>query len=257
MHTLFPLQSQLLWSSQITIPPLDRHFPLKSPLPPDSNELKPMSSSTTKSSAPSASHLQTTPEVWAECLLDFHKCYLQGDSLMLGTLKIDTNLWNELCTLVEEIHTSPNPGIDFNHYITLLQFNPNNPVLSNWLTFTQEFPSKFGVFDTVVEAEENLFNLWMHNNKHFMIFIIWFKSKAYKTGWNYNALRFALYHALPQHIKDILCLAPKQTTYNGYKALITQVNQCYWEDWSENMALQTTWNASGNTDWQARATNGN
>ncbi|KAG5323776.1 hypothetical protein C0989_011932, partial [Termitomyces sp. Mn162] len=113
-------------------------------------------------------------------------------------------------------------GIAFNHYTVLLRFNPNNPVLSNWLAFTQEFSSKFGVFDTVAEAEENLFNLRMRDSKRFMTFIVRFKREAYKTGWNYNALRFAFHRALPQRIKDVLCLVPKQTTYDGYKALVTQ-----------------------------------
>ncbi|KAG5350532.1 hypothetical protein C0989_010574 [Termitomyces sp. Mn162] len=80
--------------------------------------------------------------------------------------------------------------------------------------------------------------------------------KAYKTRWNYNALHFALCHALPQQIKDVLHLTPKQTTYNGHKALVTQVNQHYWEDHSENMAPQTSWNTSSNTNWQAGAANG-
>ncbi|KAG5332147.1 hypothetical protein C0989_007121 [Termitomyces sp. Mn162] len=129
-------------------------------------------------------------------------------------------------------------------------------MLSNWLAFTQEFSSKFGVFDTVAEAEENLFNLRMCDNKRFTTFIVRFEREAYKTGWNYNALRFALRRALPQQIKDVLCLAPKQTTYNGYKVLVTQVDQCYWEDCSENTAPRTLWNASSNTNWQAGATNG-
>ncbi|KAG5349618.1 hypothetical protein C0989_002715 [Termitomyces sp. Mn162] len=53
----------------------------------------------------------TTPEVWADQLLNFHECYLQGNlpETMQGTLGIDNNLRNELRTLVEEIHTSPNP----------------------------------------------------------------------------------------------------------------------------------------------------
>ncbi|KAG5332040.1 hypothetical protein C0989_007393 [Termitomyces sp. Mn162] len=79
---------------------------------------------------------------------------------------------------------------------------------------------------------------------------------AYETGWNYNALRFALHRALPQQIKDVLCLVPKQTAYDGYKALVTQIGQCYWEDHSENTAPQTSWNTSSNTNWQAGATNG-
>ncbi|KAG5724406.1 hypothetical protein E4T56_gene15985 [Termitomyces sp. T112] len=156
----------------------------------------------------------------------------------------------------EEVANLSNPGIAFDHYTALLQFDPNNPVLSNWLAFTQEFSSKFGVFDTVAEAEENLFNLQMCDNKHFTTFIVWFKWEAYETSWNYNTLRFALHHALPQQIKDVLCLAPKETTYDGYKVLVTQVNQCYWEDRSENTVLQTPWNASGNTNWRTGATNG-
>ncbi|KAG5734773.1 hypothetical protein E4T56_gene672 [Termitomyces sp. T112] len=116
--------------------------------------------------------------------------------------------------------TSYLQGIAFDHYTALLWFDPNNPVLSNWLAFTQEF------------------------------------SKAYETSWNYNALQFALCHALPQRIKDVLCLTHKQTTYDGYKVLVTQVNQHYWEDHSKNTAPQTSWNTSGNTNWQAGATNG-
>ncbi|KAG5333425.1 hypothetical protein C0989_005781, partial [Termitomyces sp. Mn162] len=118
------------------------------------------------------------------------------------------------------------------------------------------FSSKFGVFDTIAEAEENLFNLRMRDNERFTTFIVRFEREAYETGWNYNALRFALRRALPQRIKDVLRLAPKQTTYDRYKALVTQVDQRYWEDCSENTAPQTSWNTSGNTNWQAGATNG-
>ncbi|KAG5349100.1 hypothetical protein C0989_006029 [Termitomyces sp. Mn162] len=57
------------------------------------------------------SDTSTTPEVWADRLLDLHKHYLQGNlpETTQGTLSIDDNLWNELHALVEEIHTSPNP----------------------------------------------------------------------------------------------------------------------------------------------------
>ncbi|KAG5329065.1 hypothetical protein C0989_010172, partial [Termitomyces sp. Mn162] len=96
----------------------------------------------------------------------------------------------------------------------------------------------------------------MRDNERFTTFIVRFEREAYETGWNYNALRFALRRALPQRIKDVLRLAPKQTTYDGYKALVTQVDQRYWEDRSKNTAPWTSWNTSGNTNWQARATNG-
>ncbi|KAG6895213.1 hypothetical protein C0992_002544 [Termitomyces sp. T32_za158] len=57
----------------------------------------------------------------------------------------------------------------------------------------------------------------MRPDKRFTTFIVRFEKEAYETGWNYNTLRYALQHALPQHIKDVLRLAPKQPTYEGYK----------------------------------------
>ncbi|KAG6894738.1 hypothetical protein C0992_004905 [Termitomyces sp. T32_za158] len=99
------------------------------------------------------------------------------------------------------------PGIAFNHYTTLLWFEPQSPVLSNWQSFVNEFSTKFGVFDTVAEAEDNLFNLQMRSDEWFMTFIVHFEKEAYMTGWNYNALRYALRRALLQCIKDVLQLA--------------------------------------------------
>ncbi|KAG6882781.1 hypothetical protein C0993_009188, partial [Termitomyces sp. T159_Od127] len=114
--------------------------------------------------------------------------------------------------------------------MVLLWFNHNGLVLLSWQAFAQEFSSKFGMFDTVAEAKENLFNLQMYNNEQFTTFIVCFEKEAYKTGWNYNTLQFALCYSLPQCIKNVLCLTPIQPTYNGYKVLITQINQWYWED---------------------------
>ncbi|KAG6882454.1 hypothetical protein C0993_010477, partial [Termitomyces sp. T159_Od127] len=148
-------------------------------------------------------------------------------------------------------------GIAFDHYTALLRFDPNSPVLSNWQAFAQEFSSKFGVFGTVVEAEENLYNLQMRNNKQFTTFIVRFEKEAYKTSWNCNALQFALDRALPQRIKDVLRLAPKQPSYNSYKALVTQIDQRYWEDRSEYSAPRMPWNLSGNSNWQSGAAAGN
>ncbi|KAG6883852.1 hypothetical protein C0993_003346 [Termitomyces sp. T159_Od127] len=153
-------------------------------------------------------------------------------------------------------------SIAFDHYTVLLQFNPNSLVLSNWQAFAQEFLSKFGVFDIVAEAEENLFNLQMHNNEEFTTFIIRFEKEAYKTGWNDNTLQFALHCALPQCIKDVLRLAPKQPSYNSYKALVTQINQCQQQDLqllmthlhvSAPLILGLPWLCSTNPhiDWQS------
>ncbi|KAG6878202.1 hypothetical protein C0992_008491 [Termitomyces sp. T32_za158] len=79
-------------------------------------------------------------------------------------------------------------GIAFDHYTALLRFEPQNPVLSNWQAFVDEFSTKFGVFDTMAKAEDNIFNLQMHPEEHFTTFIIRFEKEAYKTGWNYSTL---------------------------------------------------------------------
>ncbi|KAG6890190.1 hypothetical protein C0992_002847 [Termitomyces sp. T32_za158] len=96
----------------------------------------------------------------------------------------------------------------------------------------------------------------MRPNKRFTTFIVHFEKEAYETGWNYNMLRYALQRALPQRIKDVLQLAPKQLTYEGYKALVMQVDQCYWEDRSEYSNTRTQWNA-GEQTWQPGVPNSN
>ncbi|KAG6894411.1 hypothetical protein C0992_006232, partial [Termitomyces sp. T32_za158] len=79
-------------------------------------------------------------------------------------------------------------GIAFDHYTALLWFEPQNPILSNWQAFVDEFSSKFSVFDTVAEAEDNLFNLKMRPEERFTTFIICFEKEAYEMGWNYSTL---------------------------------------------------------------------
>ncbi|KAG6870583.1 hypothetical protein C0992_012941, partial [Termitomyces sp. T32_za158] len=50
-------------------------------------------------------------------------------------------------------------GIALDHYTTILRYNPRHPPFSDWQAFVQEFLEKFGVYDTVAEAENNLVNL--------------------------------------------------------------------------------------------------
>ncbi|KAG6878367.1 hypothetical protein C0992_008223 [Termitomyces sp. T32_za158] len=80
-------------------------------------------------------------------------------------------------------------GIAFNHYTTLLRFEYQNPILSNWQIFVNKFSSKFGVFDTVAEAEDNLFNFRMRSEERFTTFIIHFKKEARtSSGWRLSNL---------------------------------------------------------------------
>ncbi|KAG6871142.1 hypothetical protein C0995_007812, partial [Termitomyces sp. Mi166 len=67
-----------------------------------------------------------------------------------------------------------------------------HPLFTNWQAFINKFFSKFRGFNTVAEAERKLVSLRMSTYKHFTVFIVQFKKKAYKTDWNYNALRFQL-----------------------------------------------------------------
>ncbi|KAG6877434.1 hypothetical protein C0993_007366 [Termitomyces sp. T159_Od127] len=55
--------------------------------------------------------LSGTPKQWANRLLKFHELYQRG-AISEGArnmLQVDPNLWDELRTLVNEIHTSPTP----------------------------------------------------------------------------------------------------------------------------------------------------
>ncbi|KAG6899801.1 hypothetical protein C0993_006800 [Termitomyces sp. T159_Od127] len=118
------------------------------------------------------------------------------------------------------------PLMPTQNYRLLEDCYPNNR-LSNcpWGTTVDHFP----VVDPPPLADEA--QRWMPFSHSVA------EKEAYKTGWNYNALRFALCHALPQRIKDILCLTPKQPSYDEYKALITQIDQQYWKDHSEYSVL--------------------
>ncbi|KAG6892870.1 hypothetical protein C0992_012129, partial [Termitomyces sp. T32_za158] len=80
-------------------------------------------------------------------------------------------------------------GIALKHYTTLLHYNPRHPLFSDWQAFVQELLEKFGVYDTVAEAENNLANLKISPDKRFTAFLVQFEKEAYKTSWNYHALR--------------------------------------------------------------------
>ncbi|KAG6872545.1 hypothetical protein C0995_009006 [Termitomyces sp. Mi166 len=106
-------------------------------------------------------------------------------------------------------------GIALDHYTTILHFNPGHPLFINWQVFINKFSSKFKVFNMVAEAERKLVSLIMSTDKRFTAFIVQFEKEAYKTGWNYNALRFQLSKALPN------------PTYKSFKNLVTQIDQCH------------------------------
>ncbi|KAG6859951.1 hypothetical protein C0995_001350 [Termitomyces sp. Mi166 len=126
--------------------------------------------------------------------------------------------------------TSYLQGIALDHDTTILCFNPGHPLFTNWQAFINRFSSKFRVSDMVTKAERKLMSLRMSTDKHFTMFVVQFEKEAYGTGWNYNVLRFQLSEALPKHIHNVLQLALKQPTYEGFKNLVTQIDQCHWED---------------------------
>ncbi|KAG5348552.1 hypothetical protein C0989_010002, partial [Termitomyces sp. Mn162] len=130
MHTQSPLQPQSLRRPRITIPPPRPLFAAQTPPSPRQQRIEAYAQQhdkvlrflclspvefarrtctlLTNLGYPNAS---ATPEVWADRLSNFHKHYLQGNlpENTQGTLGLDDNLQNKLRTLVEEIHTSPNP----------------------------------------------------------------------------------------------------------------------------------------------------
>ncbi|KAG6867236.1 hypothetical protein C0993_005358, partial [Termitomyces sp. T159_Od127] len=141
-------------------------------------------------------------------------------------------------------------GITFDHYTALLRFDPNSPILSNWQAFVQEFLSQFGMFDTVAEAKENLFNLQMHNNEQFTTFIVCTEKEAYKTSWNYNTLWFVLYYTS----RMSSALPPSQPTMAITRLLSPRLTNS--EDCSKYSAPWVPWNSSRDSNWQTRGTTG-
>ncbi|KAG6893590.1 hypothetical protein C0992_009412 [Termitomyces sp. T32_za158] len=121
-------------------------------------------------------------------------------------------------------------GIALDHYTALLHYNPCHPLFSDWQAVVQEFSEKFGIYNTVAEAENNLVNLKMAPDECFTTFLVQFEKEAYKTSWNYHALRYQLSKALPERIHNVLRIAPKQTIFEGLKHLVTQIDQHHWED---------------------------
>ncbi|KAG6871855.1 hypothetical protein C0995_015672 [Termitomyces sp. Mi166 len=115
-------------------------------------------------------------------------------------------------------------SIALDHYTAILRFNPGHLLFTNWQAFVNKFSFKFGMFDT------------NEHNKCFTAFIVQFEKKAYETGWNYNALRFQL-KALLKCIHDVLQLMLKQPTYESFKNLVTQIDQCHWKDPSALLAM--------------------
>ncbi|KAG6887119.1 hypothetical protein C0995_001344 [Termitomyces sp. Mi166 len=105
--------------------------------------------------------------------------------------------------------TSYLQGIVLDYYTAILCFNLSHPLFTNWQVFVNKFSSKFRVFDMVAEAEKKLVPLRMSTNKCFTAFVVQFEKESYKTGWNYNALRFQFSKALPKHIHNVLQLTPK------------------------------------------------
>ncbi|KAG5349186.1 hypothetical protein C0989_005411 [Termitomyces sp. Mn162] len=130
MRIQSPLQPRSLWSPWITIPPPCPLFATQTPPSPRQQRVKAYAQQCDKvlrflhlSPTEFARHTRNlltnlgypnasaTPEVWVDRLLNFYERYLQGNlpENTQGTLGIDNNLQNELCTLVKEIHTSLNP----------------------------------------------------------------------------------------------------------------------------------------------------
>ncbi|KAG6860135.1 hypothetical protein C0995_015318 [Termitomyces sp. Mi166 len=127
---------------------------------------------------------------------------------LLGTITIEVTLGKPHTFASDQAQvaftTSYLQGIALDHYTAILHFNPSHLLFTNWQVFVNKFSSKFGVYDMVAKAERKLMSLRMSTNKHFTMFVVQFEKEAYKTGWNYNALRFQLSEALPKHIHDVL-----------------------------------------------------
>lgn len=116
------------------------------------------------------------------------------------------------------------------HYITLLQYQPNHPALYRWADFVQEFGNMFGNLNAKLEAERALSRIKMKDHENFHHHLTRFEVHAYESGWNYDALRYALQRSLPRRLKNALAtMEHRPTSYQDLRQLLSNLDQSYWE----------------------------
>ncbi len=116
------------------------------------------------------------------------------------------------------------------HYITLLQYQPHHPALYNWADFVQEFGNMFGNLNVKLEAERALSKIKMRERDNFHHHLTRFEIHAYESGWNFDALRFALQQSLPRRLKDALAnMERRPETYQELRRVLSNLDQSYWE----------------------------
>ncbi len=116
------------------------------------------------------------------------------------------------------------------HYITLLQFQPHHPALYHWADFVQEFGNMFGNLNAKLEAERALARIKMKERDNFHHHLTRFEVHAYESGWNFEALRFALQQSLPRRLKSALATMERRPgTYQELRQVLSNLDQSYWE----------------------------
>jgi hypothetical protein len=116
------------------------------------------------------------------------------------------------------------------HYITLLQYQPNHPALYQWSDFVQEFGNMFGNLNVKLEAERALSRIKMKERDNFHHHLTRFEVHAYESGWNFDALRFALQQSLPRRLKNALATMERRPeTYQELRQVLSNLDQSYWE----------------------------
>lgn len=116
------------------------------------------------------------------------------------------------------------------HYITLLQYQPRHPALYQWNDFVQEFGNMFGNVDAKLEAERAISRIKMKDRENFHHHLTRFEGHAYESGWNFEALRYALQQSLPRRLKNALAMMENRPkTYQELRQLLSNLDQSYWE----------------------------
>ena len=121
------------------------------------------------------------------------------------------------------------------HYVTLLQYQPNHPALYSWGDFVTEFGNMFSNPNGKLEAERALTRSRMRDRDNFNMHLTYFETHAYESGWNFEALRYALQQSLPRRLKNALAnMEHRPETYQELRCVIANLDQAYWESLADD-----------------------
>lgn len=119
-------------------------------------------------------------------------------------------------------------GPAHSHYATLVQDDPNQPILQTWDLFVDEFQKMFGIPFPESEAQDCLANLRMRDSEQFSTFLTKFVELVTQAHYDDSAKRRILRNIICKRLSKELRKLPPPTTFATLTSLLQRFDQAYW-----------------------------